>query len=375
MNSQAYASKNAQAPIILSPSEVTGIPWAVEAGFWRPSLKLPTPQRREISLRPSPTKLLQRVNLAAQDETVEPITLFLDPKAPEKIIAWARQLGVSHRVELLRTALQSKIREVTVGSADGSLPGQPGRVPFRVTPENLELFDIDALARLFRGSHLRLVVSGQALRKDRSLQNELLAQLTYFLTPVQLESLKKKIQLGKSLRVDNDLLPLFARSMIKKFINYRGPNCFHAALAFQSQGLTRGPYFKIKHEQGYHPAMVNYDELWRMLRSFFAEVDPQTQPLKYGDVIVFFDLPSPTTAVELDTIHYSWIRHAASYLFDDVVFSKGSKSPNTPYSVKTLDDEWKAWDRHASHLAVKVFRRVQHHITHQPPRTLVEWLE
>jgi hypothetical protein len=53
---------------------------------------------------------------------------------------------------------------------------------------------------------------------------------------------------------------------------------------------------------------------------------------------------------------WHWIKHAATYLFDDYTFSKGSNSPDTPYTVKTLDEEWDAWDHRSAHLGLKVFR-------------------
>ena len=38
--------------------------------------------------------------------------------------------------------------------------------------------------------------------------------------------------------------------------------------------------------------------------------------------------------------HYTWIKHTATYLYSDYTFSKGSKSANTAYTIKTLDEEW-----------------------------------
>ena len=177
-----------------------------------------------------------------------------------------------------------------------------------------------------------------------------------------------------SIDVDTLLLPEFARKMVKKFTIYRGPNCFHAALAFQSPQLTSSSLINVKKESGYHRAMINYDELWRVLSENFYEVNPDKLPLKYGDMLVFFDVPEEQ-ADDLDKpVDFRWIRHTATYLFGGYTFSKGSKSPNTPYTVRTIGEEWKTWKRYTENLGVKVFRRSQKTVKLAPPMDLTDWI-
>jgi len=184
--------------------------------------------------------------------------------------------------------------------------------------------------------------------------------------------LMKKIRRGKPIKVSKHLLPNFAKKMIKKYIVYRGPNCFHAALAFHSPKLTSSSLINVKKEKGYHRAMINYDELWRAINHNFYEVKPDEQPLKYGDMLVFFDVPED--GEDTHPINFKWIRHTATYLFGGYTFSKGSKSPNTPYTVRTLSEEWSTWKKFTKNLGIKVFRRAKHKVTRKPPKELVDWI-
>ena len=168
------------------------------------------------------------------------------------------------------------------------------------------------------------------------------------------------------------MLPAFPRKMIKKFIVVRGPNCFHAALAFHNPKLPRSPYVNVRPEEGYHRAMINYDELWRVIGRSFYEVNTAKYPLKYGDMIVFFNLPDDWE--ESMAVNFRWIRHTSTYLFGPYTFSKGSKSPDTPYSVKTIGEEWATWLEYSRNLGVKVFRRNQKITKETLPEDLVDWI-
>ena len=94
-----------------------------------------------------------------------------------------------------------------------------------------------------------------------------------FLTKKQKRRLRNKLRSNRPLSLGNDLLPNFARKRLKKYLIHRGPNCFHVALSFQDERITKSPKVNIKQEKGYHPAMINYDELWRAINSYFYEVD------------------------------------------------------------------------------------------------------
>lgn len=117
--------------------------------------------------------------------------------------------------------------------------------------------------------------------------------------------------------------------------------------------------------------MINNDELWRTLELGFYEVDARTTPLAYGDVIVFIE---PPKGAQKTAISYRDVKHTATYLFGRYVFSKGSKSPNTPYTVKTLKDEWDTWVHISKNIGIKVFRRSSVHATTAPGQDSRDWL-
>ena len=89
-------------------------------------------------------------------------------------------------------------------------------------------------------------------------------------------------------------------------------------------------------------------------------------------MVVFFNLPDDWN--ESMPVSYRWIRHTATYLFGPYTFSKGSKSPDTPYSVKTVGEEWATWLEYSRSLGVKVYRRNQKITKNKLPEDLVDWI-
>ncbi len=218
-----------------------------------------------------------------------------------------------------------------------------GLVRIEIRPPALPLLNLHALGRFLGSDHHRLALSGAELKDDPRVLQALMDQLKQYLTAQDLAAFRTKITKGNDIVIDEMLLPPFARQKVGTYNLYQGPNCFHASLAFQSSKFVRSPQINVKRERGYHDDMINYDELWRVLNRSFYEVDPKVDALRYGDIVVFFDLPDHTT----NWVDFRTIRHALTYLFDSYTFSKGSKSPDSPYSVKTLQEEWETWKRYA----------------------------
>jgi len=138
--------------------------------------------------------------------------------------------------------------------------------------------------------------------------------------------------------------------------------------------LTSSSQINVKREVGYHRAMINYDELWRELNQDFYEIEPEKHQLKFGDMLVLFDVPTSYARQPEGPPDFHWIRHTATYLFEGYTFSKGSKSPNTPYGVRTLEEEWNTWKHFSKNLGVKVYRRSLKAINPHPPADQSDWI-
>ena len=227
----------------------------------------------------------------------------------------------------------------------------------------------DALASLFSKKHHDVSLSGAYLRGDQKSRRQLFAQLEPFLGKTELDAVSSKISNGQTLRLDKDLLPQFARKRAGRHTIFKGPNCFHAALAFQSDELASSSLVNIRQEPGYHRNMVNYDELWRVLQLSFYEINPTKTPVQYGDMIVFFE----TSEQSKGPIDFKTLRHAATYLLGGYVFAKGSKSANSPYIVSTLGEEWETWTKYTKKLGLKVFRRSLKNVTKAPSVDPIDW--
>lgn len=324
------------------------------------SLNLPLQAKTEnikIPLR----KLKIRALKSAKDERIDPVQIYV-PRDHQEIRKIAKKIA--------RRKYRRKVEDLLIEKIKKQGPSNRKRVRIDLAKSDLKYVRLSQIADVMSQEHRDVRINTKDLNRNRSLRSQFLSQIRFFLDIKQRKQIIKKLKSGQDLSVEDDLLPRFAEKMVKKFIVYRGPNCFHAALAFHDQAMTRSPAINVKEEPGYHRAMINYDELWRVINRHFYEVDPQKSPLKYGDMLVFFS--TPRNAVE--PIDFRWIRHTSTYLFSNFTFSKGSKSPNTPYTVKTLDDEWKTWSSYAKNLGVKVYRRNSQIISKIPPTDLVDWI-
>lgn len=330
------------------------------------TLSLPVKDDLE-TVKMSEAVMMKRLADAPKDETVEPLTVLLNDEESQ-IMQMAEKVALQGKVDQFADYLRSQMKQ-----AKPVKSGQPAKT-VEIGREGFDLVDHDAFSDLYSKSQHNLTIDTAALKNDRVLRREFMKQISPYFKKSERSALLSRIMSAQPIDVNTQLLPEFARKMVKKFTVYRGPNCFHAALAFQSPELTSSSLINVKKETGYHRAMINYDELWRVLSENFYEVNPDKLPLKYGDMLVFFDVPE-RVAEDLDEpVDFKWIRHTATYLFGGYTFSKGSKSPNTPYTVRTLAEEWKTWKRYTDNLGVKVFRRSQKSVKAHPPLDLTDWI-
>lgn len=369
------------------PAEVAlARPFSTRLESMRPSLKLPV-NAAETQVAPTMQQIERRVQSAASDSRVEPLYLAV-PVEDDERAALALKLARPKKYRQLMGALDAellkagdKVPEAGVqnNQVNPANPEEPAKsAKIRVTPELFALMSPAAvIARLQRG-HLRVSIDSAQLQQMPELRNELLTQLAPFSASAELRRVADKLRLGSPLDVDADILPPGPRRAIRTFEMFRGPNCFMTALAFQYPKMVRSQLVNIKAERDHHEVMINNDELWRVLQSSFYEVDPARSPLKFGDLLVFFQVPSALKSPTDADVSYRWIKHATTYLFNDFVYSKGSKSPNSPYVVGTLRSEWRAWEKHVAagggNLGVKVFRKPLKSATSRPPKSLEDWM-
>jgi hypothetical protein len=333
------------------------------------TLSLPVSDK-PVTVRMSEKQMQERIELAPVDDTVEPLSVLLADD-PRQIKSTAQRLAAPGKEEELASYLATAVKRAK--------PVKKGMTTRTVEfdKDGFALVNHEAFSDVYSKSHHHLTLDTKELAKDKATRKELFRQLKPYFSKAERKKLSGKIARGETVTIDEHLLPSFAEKMVGKYIIYRGPNCFHAALAFQSPTYTSSSLINVKTETGYHRAMINYDELWRVLNRNFYEVDPEKVPLKYGDMLVFFEVPEED-ADNLDKPEdYRWIRHTATYLFGGYTFSKGSKSPNTPYTVRTLSEEWRTWKKFTENLGVKVYRRSAKGATSvaaRPPLDLSDWI-
>lgn len=280
-----------------------------------------------------------------KDPLIEPIQLAVPPE-DDKILALAGKIARPGKKLALAHYLRENLAQGEV------LPGTSTKL-VNITAQSMEMVDQSELDQMFAKDHFKLTLSTKSIKSNAKLREQFLSQLEPYFSRKDLSKLRRKFQKGESVDVDTELLPTFAKEVVTHHTMFKGPNCFHAALSFQSPVLSQSPYVNVREEPGYHKDMVNYDELWRVIQANFYEVDTSKTDLQYGDMVVFFDIAkAPKTGVDFKTL-----RHASTYLFGGYAFAKGSKSANSPYLIRPLADEWSTWTNYTEELGVKVFRR------------------
>ena len=293
-----------------------------------------------------------RLEQYKSNNNVEALQLTVD-SGDEQILDLAKTLATpSHRLALANY-FKSNF------SSGEVIPGTKLRL-VSIDKDAMNLMSIDAFSNLFTKTHHKIEIPTQYLRSNTEQRQKLISQLSPFFSPNEMTQIRTKIATYASLSMDKDLLPAFARKAVTRHTIYKGPNCFHAALSFQSPLLADSSNVNVRKEQGYHKNMLNYDELWRVIQLSFYEIDPRKNPIQYGDMIVLFEANG---AGNSNVIDFKTLRHAATYLMGGYVFAKGSKSANSPYIVRTLEEEWNTWTKYTVKLGAKVYRRNQIRVT------------
>lgn len=341
-------------------------PFLYDITTFTTTLSLPVTDQVE-TIKMDAEHIKTRLERAKDDESIEPLSILINDD-DAAIAAMTERLALRDSENEFADYLKKAVKR-----AKPTKKGSPTKT-IEFDEAGFNLVDKDAFADIYARTHHKLTLSTTELKKDAALRREFVKQMTPFFSKKERKALLGKIMKGETIDIDAEMLPDFARKMVGKYIVYRGPNCFHAALAFHSPQFTSSSLINVKKETGYHRAMINYDELWRAINQNFYEVDPDKVPLKYGDMLVFFDVPEEETGERDHPVNFRWIRHTATYLFGGYTFSKGSKSPNTPYTVRTLAEEWKTWKKFTSNLGIKVFRRSQRTAKGQPPVDLSDWI-
>ncbi len=300
--------------------------------------------RDEIEKIAIPQKKLKiRIINPKKDPTIEPVALTL-PRSETGLEELSEKLAASGKAEELFEIFLNKIKKAGPSNKDS--------IKIELKPDDLSYLSLKALGRELQKENHVVSLNTRDLAASEGQWDELKNQLSFLLSKEQLAKISRKVRAGGELALD-DMLPPFPKRMAGKFIVYRGPNCFHASLSFYDQQMPKSPEINIKEEEGYHRSMINYDELWRVISNQFYEVDPRHSPLKFGDLLVFFQVPEAASK----TINFKWIRHTSVYLMGPYTYSKGSKSPSTPYTVKTLTEEWNQWQAMVPTLGLRVYRR------------------
>ena len=335
------------------------IPFTREPSELNISLAIPVKDNIEKLSVPS-KKIRFRVRKNIKDKRVEQIKLSVG-RSKKSIREMANEIAKPKYQDQLYTVLSEKVSKAKKTNFTN--------IKVQITKDDLKLIQTSALGRVLEKPHHRVQVVGKKISENQI--RRLLNQIRDHIPFKQRKRIRNRLKRKKDVSVDKFLLPPFAKKVIKKFLVFKGPNCFHAALAFHNVNITKSPLINVKKEKGYHRAMINYDELWRAINMNFYEVPPKQSDLQYGDMLVFFDMPQDEAT---NFVNFRWIRHTATYLFGSYTFSKGSKSPNTPYTVKTLDEEWRTWRSYTKNLGVKVFRRARKSLGARPPEDRLDWL-
>lgn len=326
------------------------------------SLNIPTlVQKGTVTL--SQKILSKRLHLSKKIPEVEPIYLFVK-KNKSNIKNWIKFVGQPKHLSKIEKIILRKIKANKYSSMGDHLK-------IIIDLKLIKYLDKKKLANQFKKKHNQIFIENRFLKYNKKHLKAFLRQISPYHSQGHLKKIKSKIFQNDYLDFSRYILPTFAKKNLKKFTPFKGPNCFHAALSFHSEDYGKSKKFNIKKERNHHNMMINYDELYRILYLDFRELNPKKHDLKFGDIIVFFD---KEPATRRDELYFKWMKHTLVYLFNDFTFSKGSKSANTPYTIKTLKQEWNTWKRLTRNMKLKVFRRKPAKVIQNNSNNSSSWL-
>ena len=316
--------------------------------------------------------LKRRITSYLQNNIVDPFYLYL-PIDKNKFNKFIKKIAKHKRKQELINLLRKKKNILHLKTSDST----NNSIKFKKIILDKHLLPLINLKMIndYQYTHHRVDVDAKSLYKDRYLYRKFLNQVSYYLSKKRKLNLKFLIKNHINLNLDQDILPSFAKKKIGSFSLYRGSNCFRTALDFQNQMFSRSIYFNIKKEKGHHKDMINYDELSKIIKTHFYEIYPLKTSLEFGDILLFLDSSKMLGSKEFTHMQYRSIRHATTYLFNGLTFSKGSKSANTTYTVNLLLQEWKKWRGYVQDkLIIKAFRRRFNRAIKRPGKQLVDWI-
>lgn len=312
--------------------------------------------------------LLEAIEVIAPEKSLLLHRIQSNQKKIDPVHLYCRNLSLScpALIEKISKNHQKLKKQITLTED----PRRPHIYRFDLTEKMLPNLNLQEVQNLLRTTHHNIALDGQTLYESDKEAKYLMSEISHFLTQSDLQKIEDKIQQAEDIVVETDLLPKDLRAKVKNYTSYLGPNCFEAALSFQDPKFSRSYKFNIRNEEGHHKIMINNDELFTALERHFYELNLSKSKLRFGDLIIFVD---GSQAKSEKDMKYSWIKHAFVFLFNDYTFSKGSKSSNSPYTIKTLAEEWSTWKRLYKHLKIKVFRKpIQRNSTFDRKK-LVDW--
>ncbi len=326
----------------------------------QPSIRL-SAVSEEFKILPDKKKMMRRLMKGVTDTKIEPLRVNVIP-VKKRINSLAKRITQDGKYKKTKDLIVVKLENTPFDKR------YPHRKSLVFEEGDFDTVDFEKLRKHYSATQKKLTISPSVAGNEKMLR-QLWRQADGFIADDKKQrKYFEKISSKQSIDVSDLLLPKFAERANGKYTQYQGPNCFHAALSFAAPALAKSNRVNIRREKNHHPAMINHDELWYALRNNFYEVDTQLSDVKYGDLLIFFDY-SPGKPTQ-----FSWIKHASVYLFGPYTFSKGSKSANSPYTFKTLSQEWATWDRLTSNLGLKVYRRKIDTARKNPLPSLRDWI-
>lgn len=335
-----FAFQGTAAATLMEPP---ALGWTLNESDLRSALDVPLAVKVK-AVSPTWDQILMRIYLSQNDPTVEKVGLFFQENN-------SKQLGTRILKIAKRGSEETLLQKMTTRVV---LDSESKRFTSEISKDLLPFIDPKKVQDYFSARHYQLTIPPFKSELELKSIYRLIQQTDGFLSTKKRLALRKKAKQGLPINVEEDLLPEFAKKFVKQFNIVKGPNCFHAALSFQGERVSRLPFVNAKREEGYDPSMINHDELWTTLQNAFYEVNPVKSELKYGDILVFSELDKNRADAPFD---FRRVKHASTYLFGGYMFSKGSKSANSPYTIKPLSQEWAQWQKDTKILGVKVFRR------------------
>ena len=215
--------------------------WNKSISYLKPSLSLEIEGQKKKYIKPSKKILHKRIMSYKSIKEIEPVIIL-----------------VRNKEDYIEKIARKYFHHSSFGFITHHIKENFNKLPLYKKTESRQLIisskllphsNIENIQKKYQTDHLEVILDTEQFYSDKKKYSKLIQQARPFLSKKRIKQIHRIIKNKSLLKLEKHLLPKFPKRVLTKFTKFRGPNCFHTALAFQNNKFTRSPLYNVKIEK------------------------------------------------------------------------------------------------------------------------------